>query len=243
MMNDDDIIDLAAMDSPDEGLQDAGDILVKEASDVDEFDETPEEAYEELDEFLAENRAMELSALDFEQIRMEECREAVNDVVTPEVCDSWVEMSLDERKEVMEDLARAIAEAQGTEFNGVAFDAGDNDGPFETTFGYAQGDGIIHLNESVLADPGQFLKMVDTVAHESRHQFQIQAIADPEGFGISQEQADAWKYGFETYTNEWASAYDLVGYAYNPTESDARIFGETLAQQVVQNWKKDEMAA
>lgn len=217
---------------------------VDEAGDVEEFDETPDEAYEELDEFLAENRAMEFAYTDFEQIRMEECREAVADVITPEVCENWVEMSLDERKEVMEDLAEAIAEAQGTAFNGVAFDAGVDDDPFETTYGYVQGgDGVVHLNEAVLADPGQFLKMVDTVAHESRHQFQMQAMEDPEGFGISQETADAWRFGFESYTHEWASEYDLVGYNYNPTESDARIFGESMAQHVVQNWKRDEMAA
>ncbi len=239
----DDMNELETLDSTDEGIQDTVDILGDNLTDFDEFEGTPEEAFAELDEFLAQNRAMEFAYLHIEQIRMEECREAVDNVVTPEVCDSWVEMSLDERKEVMTDLAAAIAEAQGTEFNGVAFDAGVNDGPFETTFGYAQGDGIIHLNEAVLADPSQFLKMVDTVSHESRHQFQIQAMEDPEKFGISQETAAAWRFGHETYTNEWASEYDLVGYNYNPMESDARIFGESMAQQVVQNWKRDEMAA
>ena len=243
-MNDDDYsLPVEALDEEVHDFNEGLNEEFEDVSDFSEFNETPDEAYEELDEFLAENRAMEFAYQDIEQIRMEECREAVTDVVTPEVCDNWVEMSLDERKEVMTELAAAIAEAQGTEFNGVVFDAGKDDGPFETTYGYAQGDGIIHLNESVLANAGDFLKMVDTVSHESRHQFQMEAIEDPEKFGISQETADAWRFGQETYTNEWASEYDLVGYNYNPMESDARIFGESMAQQVVQNWKHDEMAA
>ena len=200
--------------------------------------------FEEFSDFFGEDLGRESSYAGLEHLRLEECREAATSVVTPEVCDAWIDMPLEQRKEVMVELAAAINAAQGTDFKGVLFDAGLDDDDFgKTTLGFTMGDGFIHLNERVLEDSSQFLTMVDTVAHESRHQFQLQAIEDPERFGVSHETVEAWKYGFDTYTQSWASEYDLVGYNYNPTESDARIFGESIARDVGQNWKRNEMTA
>ena len=103
------------------------------------------------------------------------------------------------------------------------------------TFGYNAGDGYVHLNVDMLVDPGMLMCLVDTVAHEARHQLQNEAIENPSKFPIDEATIKEWTGGKEAYTLDLPSAYDPWGYTYNPMETDAKYFGESMVRELTKD--------
>lgn len=163
-----------------------------------------------------------------------ECVDVVKTCFTPEVIQSWGEMDLNARDKVIQEYANGIGDALGVNFKGIVWEQI----PIENgmyTYGYNAGDGYLHLNVDMLADPGQLMHVVDTVAHEARHQLQIEAIEDPSKFPIDEATIKEWTYGLEVYTLDQPSAYDPWGYTYNPMETDARFFGNTMVRELTKD--------
>ena len=76
------------------------------------------------------------------------------------------------------------------------------------------------------------MQLVDTIAHEARHQLQMEAIANPEKFGIDEATINEWAVGKQAYTTALPSAYDPWGYTYNPLEIDSKYFGESMVREI-----------
>lgn len=164
--------------------------------------------------------------VDEREIGLRETVEAAREIFTPEVISEWAYMSLEERNAVFQEYQHAVAEALGIEAGNVIFE--DMPG----AYGYNNGDGNVYLNIMLLQDPKWVIKCIDTIAHETRHQFQHDAVLDPERFGISPETAKEWAWAIENYTDQDLSMYDPWGYHYNPIEVDSRYFGESVVREL-----------
>ena len=162
---------------------------------------------------------------------VKECAEVAKACFTPEIIRAWGWMDLNARNEVIQEYANGIGEAMGINFKGIVWERF----PIENgmyTYGYNAGDGYVHLNVDLLADPGQLMHVVDTVAHEARHQLQNEAIENPSKFPIDEATIKEWTVGREVYTLDMPSAYDPWGYTYNPMETDAKFFGESMVREL-----------
>lgn len=163
-----------------------------------------------------------------------ECADVAKACFSPEVIVNWGMMNLESRNEVIQEYANGIGEAMDINFKGIIWE----EFPIENgmyTFGYNAGDGYLHLNVDMLADPGKLMNVIDTVAHEARHQFQNEVIANPDKFPIDEATIKEWTVGKSVYTLEMPSAYDPWGYTYNPMETDAKYFGESMVRELTKD--------
>ena len=163
-----------------------------------------------------------------------ECVEVAKSCFTPEVIREWGHMTLKERNRVIQEYAKGLGDAMGINFKGIVWERMPvQNGMY--TYGYNNGDGYLHLNTDILADPGELMHVVDTVAHEARHQLQIEAIKNPHKFPIDEATIKEWTVGRKTYTLDMPSAYDPWGYTYNPMEVDAKFFGESMVRELTKD--------
>lgn len=162
---------------------------------------------------------------------VKECADVAKACFTPEVIREWGHLTMKERNRVIQEYANGIGKAMGINFKGIVWERF----PIENgmyIYGYNAGDGYVHLNVDMLADPGQLMYLVDTVAHEARHQLQNEAIENPGKFPIDEATIKEWTYGKSVYTLDMPSAYDPWGYTYNPMETDAKYFGESMVREL-----------
>ena len=165
---------------------------------------------------------------------VKECADVAKRCFTPEVIRAWGLMNMEARNQVVQGYAKGIGEAMGINFKGIVWEHF----PIENgmyTYGYNAGDGYVHLNVDMLADPAYLMHLVDTVAHEARHQLQTEAIENPSKFPIDVATIKEWTYGRNTYTLDMPTAYDPWGYTYNPMETDARYFGEAMVRELTKD--------
>lgn len=165
---------------------------------------------------------------------VEECADVAKECFTPEIINAWGTMNLKERDKIIQEYANGIGEAMDINFQGIVWE----NFPVENgvyTYGYNAGDGYVHLNVDMLADPGQLMSIIDTVAHEARHQLQNEAIENPSKFPIDEATINEWTVGRAIYTLDMPSAYDPWGYTYNPMETDAKYFGESMVRELTKD--------
>ena len=163
-----------------------------------------------------------------------ECADVVKECFTTDIIRDWGLMNLESRNEVIQEYANGIGKALDINFKGIIWEKF----PVENgmyTYGYNAGDGYVHLNVDLLADPGKLMNVIDTVAHEARHQLQNEAIENPDRFPIDEATIKEWTVGKSVYTLEMPSAYDPWGYTYNPMETDAKYFGESMVRELTKD--------
>ncbi|NYI78726.1 hypothetical protein [Nocardioides panzhihuensis] len=159
--------------------------------------------------------------------------------IDPAIAEKWATLSTEERKAVLEEMTRKIAEESGVEMPDIDWDdlANDTWDDGSITYGYwSDGDGKMALNPNMLDDPGL---LINTVAHEVRHGRQYEAIDDNNDWqfwweddpfdehkedGITEEQTEEWEENFDDYKSTGKG--DTFDEYYNqPVEVDARKSG------------------
>lgn len=162
--------------------------------------------------------------------------------VDPVVEREWSQMSDDERREVLENIAHDLREEGGIEDFEVKFeDLEDEDGdgvdddPTTDSGGYwSEGDRELVIDLNDLDDPA----MINTVAHEVRHAQQNKAIEDlPSGWdefwgnddytpppGTTRAEVEEWEENFDDYQST-DNGDTFEEYWEQPVEVDARDAG------------------
>ncbi len=157
-------------------------------------------------------------------------------VVDPQVARLWSEMSEEERRTALEEMAEDLADAAGLEDFEIRFeDLEDQDGdgvddnPDTDSHGsWSEDDRVLRLDVNDLDDPD----LINTMAHEVRHAVQHQAVDDlPDDAddpfdpppGATRDDVEDWRDNFDDYTSP---ADDFDGYYNQPVESDARDAGD-----------------
>jgi hypothetical protein len=187
---------------------------------------------------LGENKeAVELNSLpdrlterieDVKEYKLQECAEVAKSYFTPELIANWSRLGISDRQSIFEAYQHGIARELGVQDKGIVWYTPKD----ARILGYNNSDGRIYINRELLNDPTRVMRCIDTIAHESRHQFQADAISGRFGSAVDNSTKEEWRTAFSVYTSSDSSRYDPFGYYYNPLETDARHFGEGVAAAV-----------
>lgn len=148
---------------------------------------------------------------------------AVKDVFSPDVIQSWENYSTEQRAEKLEEFGRKISNALDIDEVSTEFDVFE-----DGVLGYNKGDGAIHLRPEFAENPNLLIHAIDTIAHEIRHQFQSEAIKNPQKYGIDAGTLKEWKMAQAYYDS--ADGYNPLSYQYNPLENDSQEYGRSIVR-------------
>lgn len=127
--------------------------------------------------------------------------------------DKWSDLSLEEQKQSMTDLANYVAADTGNKNPPEIVFRGDmNDGEYG---GYNPETNLLEINENMLDDSAE---AADTVAHEMWHAYQQQCVLDP-----TSEKGRDYQEGFDNYISP---EYDFEGYQNQMVEAEAREYAQ-----------------
>jgi len=127
--------------------------------------------------------------------------------------DKWNDLSLDEQKQSMIDLADyVVADTGNTNPPEIVFNEDMVNGPYG---GYNPGTNTMEINVNMLDDS---IEAADTIAHEMWHAYQEQAAKDP-----TNPRAEEYQEGFDNYISP---EYDFEGYENQMVESEARDYAQ-----------------
>ncbi len=166
---------------------------------------------------------------------IEKASDVAKDMFSQDVLQEWKNMSEHHRKTYLENYGDKIAEVLGINFKGIVFTE-RCDHMF--CWGYTDGSGKVYVTPTLYKDPSNVIEAINTISHEIRHEFQIQAIRNPGKFHVDEKSYNEWKVAKETYSLIGASKLDPFGYEYNPLELDARHFGERIIRNLQRNLMK-----
>ena len=161
---------------------------------------------------------------------LDKCTEAVKEIFNLGVLMSWAHLSFEQKAELAGVYAKEVARA----FELVSYEGLWIEELEPNVLGYNTGDGKIHMSISLILNPEVSpFTIIDTITHESRHQYQFEAI---KGYHyIPKEVVKEWTIAFEIYRNDVGPCcYDPWGYFYSPVEIDARYAAETVIRNITQ---------
>lgn len=152
--------------------------------------------------------------------KSEQCQAIAESVFTPEVREQWVNMSEEEKKDIIQDYVNQVSFVLfGKSSTRVDYDS--------EGYGHSNPGGFLGFGRHISINP-QFIedstgnfsvdKVIDTLTHEMRHQYQNYVKKNPGLYGIS-----------DNLLREWNAPYissddDYPGYYSQEVESDARGF-------------------
>lgn len=191
------------------------------------FNESIDNYNKAVKEFADENPA---------EYHLRDTVKVAENIFTPKVIKEWASMDEKERNHLIQEYAQGVAKSLDINYKGIIF---ENLIESEEAYGLNNGDGIIHLDNSFLYNPAMLMILIDTIAHEEFHQFQREACLNPEKYHIDKATINEWIAGISNYTSDNPSAYDPWGYFYNPLETGARHYGESVVRELTKDLVND----
>ena len=167
---------------------------------------------------------------------LQECSEAALEIFNAGVINEWSNLTQEQRKDIACMYADRVAKAfELSNYSGVYIEELD-----PGVLGYNNGDGTIHLSDTLINGQTTPFEIMNTITHELRHQYQSECInGDHE---VSDEVKNEWAIATGIYNYDQPTCYDPWGYTYNPLEIDARYAGETVVRNVSSQLLNDSMA-
>jgi len=166
------------------------------------------------------NSIKEAKFWEIEFRKSEECKKIVYEVFTEDVRANWKTMTEAERKKIIEDYVNKIGKVlYGKNKTTVKYDTSSG-------FGYSI-DGLwryISIHPKFVSDPkGNYSidKVIDTLTHETRHQYQYRVKSNPGKYRISDNLKKQWK---EKYIESDPKKNNFFDYYNQEVERDARAF-------------------
>lgn len=168
---------------------------------------------------------------------LEECTEAALEIFNPGVIAEWGNLTDKQRKDIACLYADKVAQAfELTKYGGVYIETLD-----PGVLGCNNGDGKIHLSDTLIDGSTTPFEIMNTITHELRHQYQNECINGCHD--VSDEVCNEWTIAMGIYNYDNPSCYDPWGYTYNPLEIDARYAGETVVRNVSSQLLNDTLAS
>lgn len=155
------------------------------------------------------------------------CQTIAEEVFTEDVRGAWDTMTRDERRDIIETYADRIGRELYGERNWWDKFWGNHPSVVKKVdynadgFGVSHGDGTIAINERFVSDSKKNYsvdKVIDTLTHEIRHEYQAEVKGNPEKYGVP-----------DSLLNEWNQPYigsksGYLSYYQQPVEADAKAF-------------------
>lgn len=148
--------------------------------------------------------------------KSEQCKTVADQIFTQKVREDWPNLTQAEREQILEKYAKEIGKVLG-EGNEIITTLDFNAGGY----GVSYGNGTIAINPSFVSDPtGNYSldKVIDTITHETRHQYQQEVRSNSGLYNAPQGLVDEWKQPYIP------SQPDYDAYYRQEVERDARAF-------------------
>lgn len=157
---------------------------------------------------------------------LDKCTDAALEIFNPGVINEWGSLSDEERKGIALEYADRVAEAfELKNYRGVYIEKMK-----PGVLGSNNGDGSIHLSDTLISGDTTPFSIMDTITHELRHQYQNECINNLHN--VSDEVRKEWSMATAIYNYDRPSSYDPWGYSYNPLEIDSNYAGNTVVRNV-----------
>lgn len=150
-----------------------------------------------------------------------------------QIYQAWQGMSSEERLEFLNQEQIRLAKRMGIEPVKISIE--NLEDKVGDTRGVNQGNVIVIDSDNFKSDhPAQLL---ETMAHETRHSFQMHITQSPEALppGISEEQISRWRENLQS-ENYIQPDNDPEGYYNQPVEIDARSFADDFIHEYLMNY-------
>lgn len=178
---------------------------------------TDTEERERPDDFVAKESSDASDSVD--KSEHNEVSDEMRDALEPFEQSNWDNMSLEQKKEAVEDLRDSVAEDLGLqEKPDVKYYNNEDNGDFG---GYSPSENAIYINEYNMGDAKE---TADTIAHESRHCWQHEVAENS-----NNPQAQEFKENFADYIRP---EDDYRGYRNQPVEADARDYARNITDNI-----------
>lgn len=158
---------------------------------------------------------------------LDKCTEAAKRIFNIGVILSWGPLHPERRQEMIDAYARAVADAfELVLYLGIEYKKFKD----PDTLGENNGNGVLYLSYELLDPEKSPFRVMDTITHELRHQYQHEAIRGLHK--VSEDVVKEWITADQIYNGYAPCCYNPWGYNYNPLEIDARYAGETVVRNV-----------
>ena len=133
---------------------------------------------------------------------------------------NWSDLSLEEQKQSITDLADIVAaDTRNENPPKIVFRDDMADGTYG---GYNPETNIIEINENMLDNSTE---AADTIAHEMWHAYQQQEASDP-----NSEKGQEYREGFDNYISP---EFDFEGYENQMVEAEARDYAQGFKDRII----------
>ena len=173
---------------------------------------------------------------DKEYEKAENCKKIAEEIFTDEVRKNWPNMTVEERQTIVNDYANRIGQelyGEGNWFEKLfgiqpsvvkanQIDYTTYVGPEDSFGSSSYGEREIKVNNFFISNPTRNFsvdKVIDTVTHETRHEYQAQVFHNPEKYGAPEDLVKNWDKA--TYI---PARKNYTKYYLQPIEADAKSF-------------------
>ena len=161
--------------------------------------------------------------------------EALAEVFDRETLEKWPAMDMRERHALIEEYYTRLADIMGLDTVDIVVKDLNPEGfdPNNCYMGYfSEYENIIALEYRLLENPDYLYSLLDTLIHETRHQFQCDVVSNPEKFpDLPQSYIDAMTENWNNYLPPDIYGYEL--YANQPVEIDSVTFSEEILSEYI----------
>ena len=151
----------------------------------------------------------------------DECQKIAGEVFTKDVRNRWATMTVDERKQIVQNYENRISQEMFKADTTIGY---NTTGYGLATYGVLGMGRRIDLNPEFVNNPTKDYSidnMIDTLTHETRHQYQDRARGFLSNYGISDSLKDQWNAPYISYE---PSKNNYNDYYNQEVERDARAF-------------------
>lgn len=142
--------------------------------------------------------------------------------------ENWVELPIEDRQIVLQDLEYRIAEIEHREPCNLNFK--DMEAGKHGFYSPSMKDITMNINEVMSDSFHDYKETLDTLIHEGRHAYQDYNITEREVHPRSGEVTN-WKWNEYQIGYQRAELFGFKAYAMQPIESDARAFAEDVMNE------------
>ena len=141
---------------------------------------------------------------------------------------TWKKASVAEREQILRELFQDLQDIFHIEVDNLYIEEIESL-PGYITYGYlipSNGKMSVTLNESLLSDPQNYERIMNTMIHEMRHGYQHSVVEHPENYEVTDETVESWRANFNDYKRTEYDGYEA--YRNQPVEKDARGFADEV---------------
>ena len=162
--------------------------------------------------------------------------EIMAEVFDRNTLERWPAMDMREREAKLEEYYFRLADALGIPATKLSVEDLNPGGTLECAGLFKPETGMLYIDYRIVEDPEWFAEMLDTVVHETRHQFQHNVVMNPEAYPeVPRAVVEEWAGNMPP---PWSNYYDWDTYGEEmylnqPIERDANVFAEGVLTEYV----------